>query len=1082
MLIFWKIVFSQIGPLVIELRGKDASEKGPQYVAINRYALYYLYIAIGAFVMHYVARLGFVYTGDRVAERLKQQYFRAALSQNMAVFDSLGPGDMATQLSSGIASIQDAVSQKLAMTVSAVGTLVATFALSFGLDWKLALMTLWSIVFAVVLFKGGNAITRRYSSKSGASNSAGSEIAEEALGTMKSVISSSLQHYVLDQYEVHLSAAERNGFLLKSFSGSIVGLAVGTGYLNMALVFWQGARFLVERRDSVIDVITVALATKTAAFSVFGVGSNVDAFVAALSSASRIFAIVARKSSIDPFSTSGQEPSLAKGFVELRNVRHAYPSRVDTQVLQDVCLKFEPGPPTFIVGFSGSGKSTLTHLIDRFYDPMGGQILFDGVDVRDINVKWLRSTIRVVGQEPVLFDTTIAENIAFGLTSVEMESCGDEQKKGLIVTAAKDACADDFIMSLPDQYTTTVGTRGSQLSGGQKQRIAIARALIGRPRVLILDEATSALDSETEARVIQAIRVSGAKRTILMISHRLNSITPFDRVVVMDRAQVAEHGTHSNLLASGGLYAKLRQTSADGDDGNKLQRDARPTFEDQEGLTDASRQAKLGSKHAETTTQVTSSAESRSTASLIGFVASLNKQEGYLILLGLLASMVAGLEEPASAVILGLAVSAVVAPIVPTSDIRSEANFCALMFLVLGLVQAFVFVVQGFVYAYCAERLMHRARGRSLAAMLRQDMSFYDEKQHSSGALSAFLATETSHLAGISGATLGTFLIAVTTLVAAFVVGCAFGWKLALVCSAFIPLIVVCAFIGIRFASKHKQKTAELYNESTRYASEAIASIQTLASLGREQAASDWFNSRLKLAGQKSFKMNLKSSLLYAIVQSVLYGCMALAFWYGGHLLVKGEYTVFQFTVVFSAVLLGALSAGILFSYAPDLGKAKEAASSLMQLLSRKPDIETTIDPSDGLRLHGKVEFRNVSFAYPSRPDHLVLRNFSLVIQPGQNVSLVGETGCGKSTILALIERFYEPISGQILLDDVPLQDINVNAYRRNLGYVVQEPTLMDDSVRNNLLAGLSGQKSSDNNLRQACRKADVLDFIESLP
>ena len=242
-----------------------------------------------------------------------------------------------------------------------------------------------------------------------------------------------------------------------------------------------------------------------------------------------------------------------RGYVELENVTFAYPSRTEVEVLKDLSLTVHPGKITSLVGESGGGKSTVAKLVMRFYDPLQGNITIDGKDIKDYDLRWLHKQIGFVSQEPLLFAATIRENIIYGLQ--------DKDKKisdKLIIDAAKKANADDFIMSFPDKYDTLVGERGIRLSGGQKQRIAIARAILMNPRILLLDEATSALDSESEYLVQQALDRIMIGRSVLVIAHRLSTVKNAHQVVVIEKGNVVEVGTHDELIQKeNGSYAKL---------------------------------------------------------------------------------------------------------------------------------------------------------------------------------------------------------------------------------------------------------------------------------------------------------------------------------------------------------------------------------------------------------------------------------------------------------------------------------------------------------------------------------------------
>jgi ATP-binding cassette subfamily B (MDR/TAP) protein 1 len=275
-----------------------------------------------------------------------------------------------------------------------------------------------------------------------------------------------------------------------------------------------------------------------------------------------LFKIIDRVPSIDVHEECGKKPESVDGVIELRHVEFAYPSRPDQTIYRDYSLKIDRGQTVALVGSSGGGKSTAISLIERFYDPKSGIISFDGHDLRELNLEWLRNHISLVSQEPSLFSGTVAENIAYGKPNATREE---------IIQAAKQANAHNFIMNFENGYDTDVGDRGAQVSGGQKQRIAIARAIVRDPEVLLLDEATSALDNESEKVVQESLDalMRAKKRTTIVIAHRLSTIRDADCIAVVDNGCIVEKGTHEELMSlpQGGIYRMLVELQ----DGNSKQ-------------------------------------------------------------------------------------------------------------------------------------------------------------------------------------------------------------------------------------------------------------------------------------------------------------------------------------------------------------------------------------------------------------------------------------------------------------------------------------------------------------------------------
>lgn len=276
-----------------------------------------------------------------------------------------------------------------------------------------------------------------------------------------------------------------------------------------------------------------------------------------------MFNIIDRVPKIDAMSDDGEKTSVGiEGNIEFRNIVFSYPSRPDVPILRNMNITVSAGQTVAITGSSGNGKSTCLHLLQRFYDPDAGQVLIDGSDIKHLNITVLRSHLSLVGQEPVLFSTSIVENIRYGKPDASEKE---------IIAAAQDAGAHNFISRLPQGYNTLVGERGCQMSAGQKQRIAIARALIRNPKILILDEATSALDYQSEKHVQQTLDSLSKGRTTVVVSHRLSAIRNADRILYFDKGNVLEEGTHNELLAlKGPYYEMVMAGSCDIEDGGHL--------------------------------------------------------------------------------------------------------------------------------------------------------------------------------------------------------------------------------------------------------------------------------------------------------------------------------------------------------------------------------------------------------------------------------------------------------------------------------------------------------------------------------
>jgi len=370
-----------------------------------------------------------------------------------------------------------------------------------------------------------------------------------------------LKNEVNRKFQQKLEGPIKLGIRKAFISGICIGLGVFAVMGVYALSFWYGGKLINEGEYTFVQVLKVFMAIS---MSTMGIGQSAafapDA-TKAKAAAAIIFEIIDRKSAIDPSETTGQTTAI-KGDIEFKDVHFTYPQRPDTELFKGLSFKISAGQILALVGPSGAGKSSVVSLLERFYNPSESQILIDGIEIRDYNLKFLRDQIALVGQEPVLFAGTIAENIAYGKPNASQEE---------IENAAKNANAHNFITSFPDGYNTEVGEKGTQLSGGQKQRIAIARAIIKDPKILLLDEATSALDTESEKVVQKALDTVMKGRTTIVVAHRLSTIRHANSIVVVKDGKVAEQGTHDELIELRGTYYNLATASKKKKDTQKNQ-------------------------------------------------------------------------------------------------------------------------------------------------------------------------------------------------------------------------------------------------------------------------------------------------------------------------------------------------------------------------------------------------------------------------------------------------------------------------------------------------------------------------------
>uniref|UniRef100_A0A7N0U2K1 Uncharacterized protein n=1 Tax=Kalanchoe fedtschenkoi TaxID=63787 RepID=A0A7N0U2K1_KALFE len=1065
--------------------------------AVSNVSLKFVYLALGIFVAAFLQVSCWMTTGERQAARIRSLYLKTILRQDVAFFDiETNTGEVVGRMSGDTVLIQDALGEKVGKFIQLTATFVGGFVIAFTKGWLLTLVMLSSIPPMVIAGGAMAMFISKMASQGQNAYAKAATVVEQTIGSIRTVASFTGEKQAVSNYKSSLVGAFKSGVTEGAAVGTGMGVFFGIIFGCYALAIWYGAKMIIEKGYSGGDVLTVIFAVLTGSMALGQTSPCITAFAAGRAAAYKMFETIKRKPEIDAYDPNGKFLDDVRGNIELRNVYFSYPARPHEEIFSGLSLYIPGGTTAALVGQSGSGKSTVISLIERFYDPSAGEVLIDNVNIKEFQLKWIREKIGLVSQEPVLFASSIKDNIAYGKDAATIEE---------IKAACELANAAKFIDKLPQGLDTMVGEHGTQLSGGQKQRIAIARAILKDPRILLLDEATSALDAESERVVQEALDRIMVNRTTVIVAHRLSTVRNADMIAVIHRGKLVEKGSHSELLQDPeGAYSQLirLQEVSKEPEAQKSQHVSMDSLRQSSQRISLGRSISKGSSGAGNSSRHHSfsvsfgvptstvafqniakeDAEDPSRESAppvpLSRLASLNKPEIPVLVLGTAAAMVNGTIFPIFGILLS---SAIESFFKPSHELKKDSRFWALMFVLLGGVSLLVIPAQSYFFSFAGCKLVRRIREVCFEKVVRMEVGWFDEPENSSGCIGARLSADAATIRALVGDALGQLVqnasSAVTGLVIAFVAS----WELAFIILILLPLVGVTGFVQVKFLKGFSADAKSMYEEASQVANDAVGSIRTVASFCAEEKVMKLYKLKCEGPLKNGVKQGLISGVGFGLSFCFLFLMYATSFYAGARLVEAGRTTFPQVFRVFFALTMAAIGISQSSSLAPDSSKARAATASIFAIIDRP----SKIDPCDesGMTLDsvkGEIVFRNISFKYPTRPDVQILRDLNITIHSGKTVALVGESGCGKSTVISLLQRFYDPDSGTITLDGIEIQKLKLKWLRQQMGLVSQEPILFNNSIRENIAYGKEGH-ADESEILAAAELANAHKFISSL-
>ncbi|XP_065878935.1 ABC transporter B family member 2 [Euphorbia lathyris] len=1044
---------------------------------VAKYSLDFVYLSVAILFSSWIEVACWMHSGERQAAKMRMAYLKAMLNQDITLFDTdSSTGEVIAAITTDILVVQDAISEKVGNFLHYISRFVAGFTIGFVRVWQISLVTL-SIVPLIALAGGIYAfVTIGLIARMRKSYIKAGEIAEEVIGNVRTVQAFAGEEKAVKSYKEALMTTYEYG----KKAGLAKGLGLGTLhcvlFLSWSLLVWFTSIVVHKHIANGGESFTTMLNVVIAGLSLGQAAPDISSFIRAKAAAYPIFEMIERKTVVKTSSKTGKKLPKLEGHIEFKEVCFSYPSRQDTVIFDKFCLDIPSGKVVALVGGSGSGKSTVISLIERFYEPLSGHIMLDGNDIKHLDLNWLRQQIGLVNQEPALFATTIKENILYGKHDATLDE---------IVNAAKLSEAMSFISNLPDRFETQVGERGIQLSGGQKQRIAISRAIVKNPSILLLDEATSALDAESEKSVQEALDRAMVGRTTIVVAHRLSTIRNADVIAVVHEGKIVEIGSHEYLISNpNSAYASLlhlQETSS-------LQRQsslgpiiARPSSI-KYSQDFSHRRSSFGTSFRSDKDSVISRAlgdasePEKQTNISAKRLYSMVKPDWIYGVVGIIFAFIAGSQMPLFA--LGVS-QALVAYYMDWDTTRHEVKKISILFCIGAVLSVIVYAIDYLCFGIMGERLTFRVREKLFQAILKNEIAWFDDMNNTSSMLASRLEADATLLRSMV-VDRGTILVhnfgLVTT---SFVIAFILNWRLTLVVMACYPLIISGHISEKLFMKGYGGNLSKAYLKANMLAAEAVSNIRTVAAFCAEEKIIELYGRELVEPSKRSFTRGQIAGILYGVSQFFIFSAYGLALWYGSVLMGKGVAGFKSVMKSFMVLIVTALAMGETLAMAPDLLKGNQMLASVFEILDRKTNIIG--DAGEELKnVEGSIELRSVEFSYPSRPDVIIFKDLDLRVRSGKNVALVGQSGCGKSSVLSLILRFYDPTAGKVMIDGIDIKKLKLKDLRRHIGLVQQEPALFGTSIYENILYGKEG--ASEGEVIEAAKLANAHTFISSLP
>uniref|UniRef100_A0A0N5CHS2 ABC transporter family protein n=1 Tax=Strongyloides papillosus TaxID=174720 RepID=A0A0N5CHS2_STREA len=1093
-----------------------------------------LTLSLSTFFAAFLSRYLWEVSGARQSFKIKRAYVRKLLYMDVAWLESKHSGEIASMLSDQTDQIHQGIADHMPMVIFIFSYLIVTVSVCFYIQWDVTLV----MFIALPLLIGSRIIFSKWFCKTmdeevNLQNKM-TNLVKETFELITTVISLGGQKQTLMKYEklsIEHNKYADDRLTASSVYDALTQVLVTEIIFTLALCYgmWRVGQ---ENPGRLAALAINILYIKKSSHDIQRILS--DKSVIEVDGDSFDDKRKIKKKTFSDIVYPVQKVQLPKeikinhGEITLKNISFAYPSRPEYKVLKNLNLIIPSGSHIGICGCSGSGKSTIAALLLRFYDPTEGEIQFDGIDIRKLNPNELRKMIGVVSQEPVLFDGTISDNIVYGKLDATQNEINEAARKG---------DAWQFISALPQGFHEKVGYKGGMLSGGQKQRIAIARAVIRNPKLLIFDEATSALDFKHETDVQKAIEIASKGITTITIAHRLNTLKNMDRIIVMNDGEIVEDGTPDELMKAKGKYFRMFVDHKVGnfdleahmiDKGISRSKDLRQKYSigshEKNNIVKIDRsksnigeRKRIGRSYSMISTKSENLAmpitfkRNRFNKSMRGNIVDLpimeneitiledeelpgkitnlkaigklifNYKEGFLVLLSAIPlTILRGIFY----LLVCFEVASVLETALYPDDEKSQGIFnVGSLYIALIIIKTIFEALGRLNVAKYGHGFCNYLRYNMLKKLLRHGESYFDEDKNTPGRLVYKLINETAVLNRILSEKIDLLIPAIVCSFTSISIAIFINWKLALLCSFQFPAFFFFRLIEFREANKRQKQMLEEERKVANLAHMVLSNICTIKAYNLQGHFKNIFDEALKSLERAIKYQSIIGAIIFACQFSFSYIMIAITLYFGKDMMIKNEIDPFNYLRVVLLTQFGANFISQLIASVTDISKARLCSEHILEVLTEKAaDMDNMSDEGFRPMIVGRMKLEDIEFRYPSRPIVPILKNLNITFGVNEKIAIIGSSGCGKSTILSLLQRLYIPTKGNVMLDNYNIKTINPQYLRRCIVSVMQEPALFSFTIKENITFGIPEEYVSMDKVIEAAKLANIHDFIIGLP